>query len=93
MSKLTPATTCHFLGTFTIDPAIASSTAERSVGPYGVDVGANQIVLPGSSHSRLGFSLRKEARAGRMRDRQTLGVLEDISLRLHDMLAKEFEKN
>ena len=40
-----------------VDLAIASATAERSAGPYRVDVGADQIVLLGRSHNRLGFSL------------------------------------
>ena len=35
------ATTCHFPGTFMVDPAIASAPAKRSVGPYRVDVGAD----------------------------------------------------
>ena len=80
--KLTAATTYHFPGTFTVDLAIASAMAERSAGPYHIDVGADQNMLPGSSHSCLGFSPRTEARA-------TCGLLEDISTRLHDMFAKK----
>ena len=68
-AELTAATACHFPGTFTCVPAIAFATAERSVGPYHVDVYVDQIVLHGSSHSSLGFMFRKEARAGGMRDR------------------------
>ena len=49
--------------------ATASATAAKIVGLYRIDVGADEIVLPGSSHSRLGFCLSKEARAGRMRYR------------------------
>ena len=70
--KLTAATTCHFPSIFTVDLASDLTndlaTAERSVGPYSVDAGANHIMLPGCSHSRLGLSFHKEAKAGRMRD-------------------------
>ena len=57
--------TC-LLGTVCVDLAIASATAEGSVGPYRVNVSDDQIVLPGSSHSCLRFSLCKEAKADEM---------------------------
>ena len=50
-------------------------------------------MLPGSSHSRLGFSPSKEARVGIVRDRQTSSLLEEITTRLHDIFAKKFEQN
>ena len=62
------ATACTSLCTTTAVLAIASATAE-SVGSYHIDVSADQIVLLGSSHTRLGFSLSKKARAGSMRYR------------------------
>ena len=64
VSKLIAATTCTSLSTTTIILAPASATAAGSAGSYRIDVGADQIVLPSSSHSRLGFSPSKEARAG-----------------------------
>ena len=69
MLKLTDATACTFLGTPTAVLAIALATAAKSARSYRIDVSADQIVLPNSSHRRLGFSLGKEARARRVRDR------------------------
>ena len=56
MSKLTTAMACHFPGTFTVVPAIASATAERSVGLYRVNVRAHQIILPSRSHTMIAVS-------------------------------------
>ena len=91
--KLSVATACTSLSAMTIILAPASATAARSAGSYCIDVGADQIVLLGSSHSRLGFSPSKEARAGVVRDRQTGSILEEIMMRLHDIFAKKFELN
>ena len=56
VSKLIAAMSCTSLSTTTIILALASATAAESAGSYRIDVGADQIVLPSSSHSRLGFS-------------------------------------
>ena len=69
MPKLTAATACTSLGTSTAGLAIASAVAAKSVRSYRIDVSADQIVLPGIRHSRLGFSPGKEAKASRVRDR------------------------
>ena len=91
VSKLIAAMTCTSLSTTTIILAPASATAAESAGSYRIDVGADQIVLPSSSHSRLGFSPSKEARAGIVRDRQASSLLEEDTTRLHDIFAKKFE--
>ena len=49
MLKLIAATAYTSPGTSTVVPAIAFATADRSVGPYRIDVRADQIVLPGSA--------------------------------------------
>ena len=62
---------CHGLTspcTTTAVLASASATAEI-VGSYRIDVGADQVVLPSSSHSRFGFSPSKEAKASVVRGR------------------------
>ena len=68
MPKLTAATAGTSLGTSTDVLAIASAMAAKSIGLDRIEMSADRIVLPSSSHSRLGFSPGKEVIAGRMRD-------------------------
>ena len=56
-------------------------------------MGTDQIVMPGSSLSRFGFTPSKEARVGIVGDRKTCGLLEELTTRLHDILAEKFEEN
>ena len=91
MPKLTAATARTSLGTPTAVLAIASATAAKSAGSHRIDVSGDQIVLLGGSHSRLGFRPSKEAKASRMRDRPTCGLLEELSTRLNDSFAQKFE--
>ena len=48
-------------------------------------------MLPSDSHRRLRFSLGKGASASGLRGSEAICLLEDVTTRLHDVLAEEFE--